>query len=69
MNGMKAWLVEDVNEEQVAIVFAETRNKAKYLATRYDEGLQDYRYSEVRAARMPQLDKYGKRCRIQLHRA
>ena len=57
MNDMKAWMVEDVNEEQVAIVFAETRNKAKYLATQYDEGLQDYRYDEMRATRMPQLDK------------
>lgn len=60
MNDMKAWLVEDVNEEHVAIVFAETRNKAKYLVTQYDdEGLQDYRYNEVRATRMPQLDKYA----------
>ena len=57
MSDMKAWMVEDVNEEQVAIVFAETRNKAKYLATQYDEGLQDYRYDEMRATRMPQLDK------------
>lgn len=59
MNDMKAWLVEDVNEEQVAIVFAKTRNKAKYLATQYDEGLQDYGYDEVRAIRMSQLDKYA----------
>ena len=59
MNGMKAWLVEDVNEEHGTIVFAKTRNKAKYLATQYDEDLQDYRYNEVRATRMPQLDKYA----------
>lgn len=59
MNGMKTWLVEDVNEEYGTIVFAKTRNKAKYLATQYDEGLQDYRYNEVRATRMPQLDKYA----------
>ena len=59
MNGMKAWLVEDVNEEHGTIVFAKTRNKATYLATQYDEGLQDYRYNEVRATRVPQADKYA----------
>lgn len=56
---MKAWLVEDVDEEHGTIVFAKTRNKAKYLAVQYDEGLQDYGYDEVRAIRMPQLDKYA----------
>lgn len=59
MNDMKAWLVEDVDEEHGTIVFAKTRNKAKYLAVQYDEGLQDYCYNEVRATRMPQLDKYA----------
>ncbi len=59
MDDMKAWYVEDVNEEYASIVFAKTRNKAKYLAVQYDEGLQDYGYVEVRAIRMPQLDKYA----------
>lgn len=39
MNDMKAWMVEDVNEELGTVVFAKTRNKAKYLAVQYDEGL------------------------------
>ena len=59
MNDMKAWCVEDINEEHATIVFAKTRNKAKYLETQYDKGLQDYRYNEVRATRVPQADKYA----------
>lgn len=59
MNDMKAWQVEEVYEGYAAIVFAETRNKAKYLAVQYDEGLREYGYAEVRATRMPQLDKYA----------
>ena len=59
MNDMKAWCVEDIYEEHVTMVFAKTRNKAKYLATQYDKGLQDYRYNEVRATRVPQADKYA----------
>ena len=56
---IKTWRVEEPYEGNVAVVFAETRNKAKYLAVQYDEGLQDYGYADVRAIRMPQLDKYA----------
>ena len=56
---IKAWRVEEPYEGSVAVVFAETRNKAKNLAVQYDEGLQDYGYAGVRAIRMPQLDKYA----------
>lgn len=59
MNDMKAWQVEEVYEGCAVIVFAETRNKAKYLATQYDEALQECGYAEVRARRVPQLDKYA----------
>lgn len=57
MNDMKAWLVEEPDEGYATIVFAKRRNKARYLAIQYDESLQDYRYDEVRATRMPQLDE------------
>ena len=59
MNDMKAWLVEEPDEGYATIVFAKRRNKARYLAIQYDESLQDYRYDEVRATRMPQLDTYA----------
>lgn len=52
---MKAWQVEEVYEGCAVIVFAETRNKAKYLAVQY----QGYSYDEMRAVRMPQLDRYA----------
>lgn len=56
---LKAWQVEEEYEGYATIVFAETRNKAKYLATQYDETLHEYNYVEVRAIRIPQLDKYA----------
>ena len=52
---LKAWQVEEEYEGYATIVFAETRNKAKYLAVQY----QGYSYDEMRAVRMPQLDKYA----------
>lgn len=56
---LKAWQVEEEYEGYATIVFAETRNKAKYLATQYDETLYEYDYTEVRAIRIPQLDRYA----------
>lgn len=56
---MKAWQVEEVYEGCAVIVFAETRNKAKYLAVQYDETLYECGYTEVRAIRIPQLDRYA----------
>lgn len=56
---MKAWQVEEVYEGCAVIVFAETRNKAKYLAVQYNDALQEYGYAGVRAVRMPQLDRYA----------
>ena len=56
---MKAWQVEEVYEGYAVIVFAETRNKAKYLATQCNDALQEYGYADVRAVRMPQLDRYA----------
>lgn len=59
MNDMKAWQIEEPYEGYATIVFADTRNKAKYLAIQYDEALQECGYAEVRAIRRPELDKYA----------
>lgn len=58
---MKAYSVSDRNGDAgcSTVVFAETVGKAKAYAVGTDE-LCDYGYTELRAIRVPMLDKYYK---------
>ena len=58
---MKAYVVSDANCDAVVdyVVFAETRGKAIRHALDYCDGaFDDYTWTEMRALRRPQLDKY-----------
>ena len=56
---MKAYKITDIKGYCcfATIVFAETRNQAKYIAIHTDS-FHDYEYTEIRAVRIPKLDKY-----------
>jgi hypothetical protein len=55
---MKAWEVSRNEYEPYAtVVFAETRNKARYLALS-TECCEDCDYGDIVATRLPQIDKY-----------
>ena len=56
---MKAWLVREKDEFLAAVVFAETRGKAKMLA-RCTDACEDVHFLDIEAFRMPQADKYYK---------
>ena len=58
-NAMKAYKISDLKGycEYSTIVFAETRNQAKYIAIHTDS-FADYEYTEISARRVPKLDKY-----------
>lgn len=54
---MKAWLVRKKDEFCATVVFAETRGKAKSVATHTDAC--DYaEFCDIEVRRQPQLDKY-----------
>lgn len=56
---MKAWVVRDKDCESYAVVFAETRGKAKQRARRWsDYGLDEYDWTDVEAYRVPALDEH-----------
>lgn len=60
---MKAWLVREKDEFCAAVVFAETRGKAKSLAMR-TEACEDAAFMDIEVRRMKEADKYyreGKR--------
>lgn len=52
---MKAWIVTADNCDGSAIVFAETRSKAK-VEVLHDDVFCDYEYTDLRAQRCPKLD-------------
>lgn len=54
---MKAWLVKEKGELSAAIVFAETRGKAKSRALS-TECCENSEYQNIEATRQPQLDKF-----------
>ena len=58
---MKAWVVtdEDSYEGGSAVVFAETRGKAKILA-RSTSACEDAEFTRIRCRRMPDADKFYK---------
>lgn len=53
----KAWLVREKDAFAAAVVFAETRGKAKSLAM-HTEACEDVNFCDIEAYRKPQLDKY-----------
>ena len=56
---MKAWRVDDRNAEYgTVIVFAPTRGKAIAIALRNDDTFEDCEWTELRAYRFPEYDKY-----------
>lgn len=57
---MKAWIVEEPVEGYGTVVFAETKGKAKYYGIKCEEQLMDCEFFDVRARRVPQLDKYAR---------
>ena len=54
---MKAWLVREKHEMCSAVVFAETRGKARALALATD-ACEDAEFCNIDVCRMPLLDKY-----------
>lgn len=54
---MKAWLVNEKDEFEAAVVFAETRGKAKVLA-RSTGACEDASFIDIEAHRIPHMDKY-----------
>ena len=54
---MKAWIVKEKDEFASAVVFADTRGKARMLAMR-TETCEDVDFCDIEAHRRPDLDKY-----------
>ena len=54
---MKAWLVREKDEFSAAVVFAETRGKARALAQQ-TEACEDASFCDIEVRRMPEIDKY-----------
>lgn len=54
---MKAWLVNEKYEFASAVVFAETRGKAKALAL-CTSSCEDTNFCDIEVRRVPQMDKY-----------
>ena len=54
---MKAWIVGVSHEPYNAVVFAETRGKAKTIALTTDT-FYDCDFCDLEVHRMPQMDKY-----------
>lgn len=54
---MKAWLVRKEGEFCATVVFAETRGKARALAT-HTEACEDVDFIDIEVRRKPQMDKY-----------
>ena len=60
---MKAWLVREKDAFCATVVFAETRGKARSVAT-HTEACEDAAFVDIEVRRAPQMDKYyteGKR--------
>ena len=56
---MKAWTVKAKDEVYTAVVFAETRGKARVLA-RYTDACEDADFCDIEVRRAPSIDKYYK---------
>ena len=54
---MKAWLVREKEQFCATVVFAETRGKARALAT-HTEACEDANFCDIEVNRIPALDKY-----------
>ena len=54
---MKAYSVRDKNSACATVVFAESSVKARFIAMNTD-ACEDVPYIDIRAKRMPMLDKY-----------
>ena len=57
MAEMKAWLVREKDEFGAAVVFAETRGKARAMAA-HTECCEDVSFCDIEVYRRPALDKY-----------
>lgn len=57
---MKAYCVDSEYSEGVEIIFAETANKAKYIALRKTDTFCDDEYVHLHARRYPKIDKFYK---------
>lgn len=54
---MKAWLVREKDEFHATVVFAETRGKARSLAT-HTEACEDASFLDIEVSRCKAADKY-----------
>lgn len=54
---MKAWIVNEKYEAASAVVFAETRGKAKSAALNTD-CCEDANFCDIEVSRAPEMDKY-----------
>ena len=54
---MKAWLVKEKDEFCATVVFAETRGKARAMAS-HTETCEDADFCDILVYRRPALDKY-----------
>ena len=62
---MKAWLVRERGEFCAAVVFAETRGKARALALHTD-ACEDAKFTDIEVSRMEVADKYYKEGKCEL---
>lgn len=63
---MKAWRVQrNKYDFDSVVVFAETRNKARYLALS-TECCEDCDYTDIAVTRLPQIDKYYEEGKIEM---
>jgi hypothetical protein len=54
---VKAWIANEQNEFYCVVIFAETREKARYKALQYTECFEDAGYKDIRCTRIPVADK------------
>lgn len=57
MAELKAYVVRDKNSFYSTVVFAESKNQARYIAT-HTEVCEDVPYADIRAYRISALDKH-----------
>lgn len=62
---MKAWLVKEKDAFCAAVVFAETRGKAKSRAMHTD-ACEDADFCDIEVRRLPHIDKYYKEGKTEL---
>ena len=62
---MKAWFVREKDEFLSAVVFAETRGKARALA-RCTDACEDSNFCDIEVRRLPQMDKYYKEGKLEM---